>query len=166
MRSAAHTRLRYGENRRMAPERHMPGHCTSSCGAAGSMAWQPENCSAGGGGGGATWMPAKGGRGGGWRNGVPTGLVDPVTILDFPQRGPCHSPRVLHMAEIGVAPGYARAAKVGRVRAHGQVDIRGNNAVDELASLGRGLPLFCVRTDVGAKGTGTQNLARKSFFHQ
>ena len=25
-------------------------------------------------------------------------------------------------------------------------------------------PLFCVRTDVGAKGTGTQNLARKSFF--
>ena len=27
-------------------------------------------------------------------------------------------------------------------------------------------PLFCVRTDVGAKGTGTQNLARKSFFHQ
>ena len=26
--------------------------------------------------------------------------------------------------------------------------------------------LFCVRTDVGAKGTGTQNLARKSFFHQ
>ena len=27
-------------------------------------------------------------------------------------------------------------------------------------------PLFCVRTDVGAKGTGTQNWARKSFFHQ
>ena len=27
-------------------------------------------------------------------------------------------------------------------------------------------PLFCVRTDVGAEGTGTQNLARKSFFHQ
>ena len=27
-------------------------------------------------------------------------------------------------------------------------------------------PLFSVRTDVGAKGTGTQNLARKSFFHQ
>ena len=26
--------------------------------------------------------------------------------------------------------------------------------------------LFCVRTDVGAKGTGTQNLARKIFFHQ
>ena len=25
-------------------------------------------------------------------------------------------------------------------------------------------PLFCVRTDVGAKGTGTQNLTRKSFF--
>ena len=24
-------------------------------------------------------------------------------------------------------------------------------------------PLFCVRTDVGAKGTGTQNLARKFF---
>ena len=68
------------------------------------------------------------------------GLVDPVTILDFPQRGPCHSPGVLHMADIGVAPGYARAAKVGRVRAHGQVDIRGNNAVDELASLGTELP--------------------------
>ena len=27
-------------------------------------------------------------------------------------------------------------------------------------------PLFCVRTDVGAEGAGTQNLARKSFFHQ
>ena len=27
-------------------------------------------------------------------------------------------------------------------------------------------PLFCVRMDVGAKGTGTQNLAQKSFFHQ
>ena len=27
-------------------------------------------------------------------------------------------------------------------------------------------PLFCVRTDVGAKGTGTQILARNSFFHQ
>ena len=26
--------------------------------------------------------------------------------------------------------------------------------------------LFCVRTDVGAEGAGTQNLARKSFFHQ
>ena len=27
-------------------------------------------------------------------------------------------------------------------------------------------PLFCVRTDVDAEGAGTQNLARKSFFHQ
>ena len=27
-------------------------------------------------------------------------------------------------------------------------------------------PLFCVRTDVGAEGAGTQILARKSFFHQ
>ena len=27
-------------------------------------------------------------------------------------------------------------------------------------------PLFCVRTDVGAKGTGTQILARKSFFRE
>ena len=27
-------------------------------------------------------------------------------------------------------------------------------------------PLFCVRTDVAAKGAGTQILARKSFFHQ
>ena len=27
-------------------------------------------------------------------------------------------------------------------------------------------PLFCVRTDVGAEGAGTQILARKGFFHQ
>ena len=27
-------------------------------------------------------------------------------------------------------------------------------------------PLFCVRSDVGAEGAGTQNLARKLFFHQ
>ena len=26
-------------------------------------------------------------------------------------------------------------------------------------------PLFCVRTDVGAEGAGTQILARKNFFH-
>ena len=26
-------------------------------------------------------------------------------------------------------------------------------------------PLFCVRTDVAAKGAGTQILARKNFFH-
>ena len=26
-------------------------------------------------------------------------------------------------------------------------------------------PLFCVRTDVAAKGAGTQILARKFFFH-
>ena len=27
-------------------------------------------------------------------------------------------------------------------------------------------PLFCVRTDVATKGTGTQILARKIFFHE
>ena len=27
-------------------------------------------------------------------------------------------------------------------------------------------PLFCVRTDVAAKGAGTQILARKNFFHE
>ena len=27
-------------------------------------------------------------------------------------------------------------------------------------------PLFCVRTDVAAKGAGTQILARKIFFHE
>ena len=38
MRSAAHTRLQCGENWRMAPERRMLGHCTGSCGTAGSTA--------------------------------------------------------------------------------------------------------------------------------
>ena len=38
---------------------------------------------------------------------------------------------------------------------------RGGGGLEKWGSVSG--PLFCVRTDVGAKGTGTQNLARKIF---
>ena len=41
---------------------------------------------------------------------------------------------------------------------------RGGGVLEKCGSVSG--PLFCVRTDVGAKGAGIQILARKFFFHQ
>ena len=47
---------------------------------------------------------------------------------------------------------------------HGRPPKEGRGGLEKWGSVSG--PLFCVRTDVGAKGAGTQILARKSFFHQ
>ena len=71
-----------------------------------------------------------------------------------------------------------QACFLGSLSTRTQVDLkialRGGSDMDARRRRGGGLekwgsvsgPLFCVRTDVGAEGAGTQNLARKSFFHQ
>ena len=98
---------------------------------------QPENCSAGGGGGD---MDARRRRGGGSAGGGGGGDMD------------------------------ARRRRGGGLRGGGgggDMDARrrrGGGGLEKWGSVSG--PLFCVRTDVGAEGTGTQNLARKSFSHQ
>ena len=47
---------------------------------------------------------------------------------------------------------------------HGRPAKEGGGAFQKWASVPG--PLFCVRTDVAAKGAGTQILARKIFFHE